>query len=831
MASGQAPSLLRELSEAVDGFIAGQLGADAKCAVVAVGGYGRAELLPYSDIDVMFLVEDDTQHILIERVLYGLWDAKLQVGHSVRTVGDCLRMAKADLTIRTSLLDARFIGGNRQLYKQFERQVERNIRSHGVAEFVEAKLKERDERHARYGDSRFLLEPHVKEGKGGLRDLQTLKWLVKAAYGAHRLDDLVGRGLMLPEELLAFERTEQFLWKLRAHLHLLAHKAEETVTFSLQATLAARMGYAHPEPHKAVARLMKRYFLAATTVGSLTRIFCAILEMEHKRKPKLPLAQRFYQTWKLDGFVLKGDRLTTLRAEEFEHTPARMMALFSTACKEGMDVHPEALQQITRNLKRVDKTMMEDADVNRQFLGILLHETNTERTLRLMNEVGFLGRFIPSFARIVGQTQFNLYHIYTVDEHTIVALGNLRKLRQGELKKEAPLASAEIAHVSLPHVLALAVLCHDLAKGRSGNEEEIGGRMAYGLAKRFGFSEADASTTAWLVAQHLLLSGTAFKRDLSAPHTIHEFVARVQSVERLRMLLILTVCDMRAVAANVWNAWKASLMRELYQKSLEVMRHGALQNTAQPEQHFRHSLQTHLPNSNIADINAYAEQATPAFITAFSPTQHADLFAAVQQLQDFALLLSSEGHQDITEATIITRDAKGLFSTLAGTLSLAGASIVSAKIFTLKDALAIDSFLIQTAAGKKFDGEARKKRLETLLGRALSGQLQLAEELRKTKASFPTRKDAFKRGVRVAIENSAESLYTLIEVTAPDRTGLLYDLTACLKELQLSIVSAHITTYGNLAVDVFYVKDGFGHRITHEGRLKEIKERLMSAGA
>ncbi|MGH7113073.1 MAG: [protein-PII] uridylyltransferase, partial [Stellaceae bacterium] len=548
-----------------------------RLALVAVGGYGRGEMAPYSDIDLLFLLPyKQTPHTeqVVELLLYVLWDLRLKIGHATRSVEDCLRHAKSDLTIRTGLLEARYLWGEEALFSELKSRFDSEILRGTAAQFVEAKLAERDERHRRVGDSRYQLEPNVKEGKGGLRDLHTLFWLAKYIY---RIDDvarLVELGVLSAKESQRFARAQSFLWTVRCHLHFLAGRAEERLTFDLQGEIGRRMGYTDHAGSRGVERFMKHYFLIAKDVGDLTRIFCAILEADQQRKRRLSWVRWGVGRRGLDGFVLDGDRLTIPSDDFFSGDPAALLRLFHVSQQSGLDIHPRALRRASQSLRLIDTRLREDANANRLFMEILTSRKDPETALRRMNEAGVFGRFIPDFGRVVAQMQYDMYHVYTVDEHTLFAIGILHQIETGQLKEELPVATEIMPAVASRRALYLATLLHDIAKGRGGDHSELGEKVALKLGPRLGLSDEETETVAWLVRWHLLASSIAFKRDIGDPHTIQNFVDRVQSPERLKLLLVLTAADIRAVGPKVWNGWKAALLRELYHAALDVISGG-----------------------------------------------------------------------------------------------------------------------------------------------------------------------------------------------------------------------------------------------------------------
>jgi [protein-PII] uridylyltransferase len=807
----------------------------APLALIAVGGYGRCELFPYSDIDLLFLVDatqQDAATAIAQFILYILWDLGLKVGQSLRNVEEAIALAASDFSIRTTLLDARFIEGDKALFDTMEERFKTDIMAAGTLDFVDAKLTERDARHLRFGDSRYMLEPNVKEGKGGLRDLHTLWWMARYIYPIKSIRDLVAMNLLTEEEYKRFDQSRKFLCRVRIYLHYQAGRAEERLTFDRQHALAVSMGYAHPSMNRAIERFMRRYFVAVRTVGSMTRIFCALLEEEKNRKPRKSLAWLLHMPWKLHAYILDGQRLNMRSEQAFEQTPILMIEIFKTARDYGLDIHPRAIQLMGRNLQRIDSALQHDEKANALFMDILLGD-HAETTLRRMSEAGVLGKFIPDFGRIIGQTQFNMYHVYTVDEHTLVALGILGTIEKGKVNAELPLATDIVHRIKMRRVLHLALFCHDIAKGRGGDHSELGEKIALKLAARFGFSADEVETTGWLVRYHLLFSNTAFKRDIDDPKTIKDFVALVMTPERLKLLLILTAADIRAVGPAVWNAWKGALLRDLYKRTEQAMGTGHVELKQHQAGQFREDLKKRLTGWSQADIDYYLEQGTPGFIANFDLSRHAVIARMLKEAQSHSMPLLLDTHHtyehSITEIIVCTYDHPGLFSKIAGAMALSGANIISAKIFTLKNGLVVDVFQVQDVMGQVFDRPDRLAKMSVYIDQALSDELDIAQSFRERKGGFtnPSRQAVTLPG-QVFIENDASNIYSVIELTGQDRPGFLYQITRAIAELGLTITGAHISTYGTQVADVFYVKDIFGMKITHESRLRQVREKLLA---
>ncbi len=806
-------------------------------SVIAVGGYGRGELAPFSDIDLLFLCpykQTPWGEQVVEYMLYMLWDLGLKVGHATRWVDESLRLARSDLTIRTALLEARYLWGDPAPYREFVPRFAAEVVAGSGPEFVEAKLAERSQRHDRMGGSRYVVEPNVKEGKGGLRDLHTLFWIAKYLYRVEDISELVKLGVLTAEEYRRFVKAQAFLWTVRCHLHYLAGRAEERLTFDAQPELARRLNYADRTGASGVERFMKHYFLVAKDIGDLTRIFCAALEAEHQRRPRLAFRWLGASGREIDGFVIDGERLTVVSDDAFATDPIKLIRLFRVAQTRDLDIHPNALRLVRRNLGLIDARLRADPEANRLFLDMLTSEHDPETTLRRLNEAGVLGRFIPDFGRVVAQMQHDMYHVYTVDEHTIRAIGVLARIEAGALAEEHPLSDEIVHKVLSRQVLYLAVLLHDIAKGRSGDHSVLGAEVALRLAPRLGLGPSETEAVAWLVRNHLLMSATAFKRDLTDAKTAVDFVEHVQSPERLRQLLVLTVADIRAVGPGVWNGWKGQLLRELYYQAEEILTGGHV--TAGREQRVQAAkadLRARLADWNAAEIDAHLERGYDSYwLSTDTDTheRHARMMRdADRRRAPLAIETRTDRFRSITELTLYTADHPGLFAQVAGAMAVSGASIVKAKIHTTVDGMALDTFVIQDAEGGPYDRPDRLARLSATIERTLSGDLRPTQALAARASRLPRRTDVFKVEPLVLIDNNASRTRTVIEVNGRDRAGLLYDVTRALFDLNLSISSAHIETYGERAVDVFYVKDLYGLKITSATKLKAIEKRLLEA--
>ena len=546
--------------------------------VAATGGYGRGMLAPFSDIDLLFITSDagDPQtHAAVEFTLYFLWDLGLKVGHATRTVPECIAEAERDATVRTSMIDARRLAGDPALFDAF---ADRFAAACAVrtADFITAKQAERDARHRRFGESPFLVEPNIKEGRGGLRDLQTMYWMTRYVFGARVMGDLVGPhspggGILVEREAKHARRSWDFLWTVRFHLHYVAGRAEERLTFDMQPVVGARMGYTRHGRQDGVERFMRHYFLTAREVTRIT----AVLEPAIIRAALGPpaLAEGTDAALLAQGFVLADGKLLAAPGRDFRSEPVQMLRLLQVARDRDLRLHPLAIRALIRHERRA-ADLRDNPDAASAFMDLLIDSQDGARWLHILNETGFLGRYIPDWARIVGQMQFDTYHVFTVDEHTIEAVRVLDQLDRGELSDVAPIASGLMEDLQSRRALYVAAVLHDIAKGRGGDHSELGAELALTIGPQLGLAAEETEMVSWLVLQHLLLSQTAFKRDIDDPKTILDLVETIQSPERLKLLLVLTVADMRAVSPRVWNGWKATLLRELYSRVAEVLAGG-----------------------------------------------------------------------------------------------------------------------------------------------------------------------------------------------------------------------------------------------------------------
>ncbi|MBC7311980.1 MAG: [protein-PII] uridylyltransferase [Rhizobium sp.] len=813
-------------------------------AVSAVGGYGRGTLAPGSDIDLLFLTPPKLtadMHKAVEFMLYLLWDIGFKVGHATRTVDECMRLSKDDMTIRTAILETRFVCGQEALVTELQRRFDQEVTNNTAPEFIAAKLAERDERHRKAGDSRYLVEPNVKEGKGGLRDLQTLFWIAKYRYHIRDAGDLVRLGVLSRQEWRLFEKADDFLWAVRCHMHYLTGKPEERLYFDIQPEIARNLGY-QPRPGlSAVERFMKHYFLVAKDVGDLTRIFCATLEEQQaKAAPGLSgVIGRFAnRARKLPGtpeFIEDRGRIALADPDVFKRDPVSIMRLFHVADLKGLEFHPDALRAVTRSLALIDHDFRENEEANRLFLAILTSRRDPGFVLRRMNEAGVLGRFIPEFGKIVSMMQFNMYHHYTVDEHLIRTVEVLAEIDKGKAEDIHPLSAKVLPSIEDRQAFYVAVLLHDVAKGRQEDHSIAGAKVARKLCPRFGLNAKQTELVAWLIEQHLLMSMVAQTRDLHDRKTITDFAEKVQSLDRLKMLLVLTVCDIRAVGPGVWNGWKGQLLRTLYYET-ELLLSGGFSEVSRKERakHAAEMLAQALGDWSQKDQKTYTKLHYEPYLLSVEledQVRHAHFIREADKAgKALATMVRTHSFHAITEITVLSPDHPRLLSIIAGACAAAGANIADAQIFTTSDGRALDTILVNREFPIDEDEMRRAATIGKMIEDVLSGRKRLPEVI-ATRSKGKKKNKTFPVQPHVTISNTLSNKFTVVEVECLDRIGLLAEITAVLSDLSLDIHSARITTFGEKVIDTFYVTDLVGQKVTNENRQASIVTQLKAVMA
>lgn len=812
-------------------------------AVVAVGGYGRAAMAPYSDVDLLILVPgtvDETLNEAINFILYFLWDFKFKVGHTIRTPAQTIEQCKADWTIRTAQADARLVVGSKTLYDELMARFAK-LRKSDAKDFIAAKLAERAQRLKRAGYARYALEPDIKEGKGGFRDLQSLMWIAREAYGIDTIRDLQTKGVLDQRQRAVLERGENFLWALRFHLHIAAGRAEEKLTFDRQQAIAERLGF-HDEDgasERAVERFMRHYFLTAKNIGILSNWVLADLDERADRQPWLqriwPFRSNKAEPASLDGFSLVAGRVAVAGPEAFEEQPRDMIRVFLVAQRAQRDVQPATLRLLSQKLSLIDDKLRKDAKANAWFLEILTAKSESpRRILTQMSEAGVLGRFVPDFERVTGMMQFDRYHHFTVDEHTIFAVDFLHLIEAGALRDEAPLSSDLIHDIKGRTALYVAMFLHDIAKGRGQDHSILGAEIATELCPRLGMSAEQTDTVAFLVREHLTLSDASQKRDLEDPATIRHLAETVGTLERLRLLNILTVADVMAVGPGRYTAWKAALQRHAFWHTEDLLQGKAHKEVRAERKSARLKEVRRLVGKDLSDaqLERYFELGHEGYWLSYRPPNlaaHAKLLASDPD----ALLAFDwryDDERDLTVATVYTPGHAGVFATLAGAMALRHLSIEQGRAHTLTNGMALDTFWVRKTSGEGRLTISEQQAAEASVRRVLETKVNIAEELKQNEPAWRDRRmEVFRVPTQVLFDNTASTNQTMIEVSGHDRTGVLYRIAFEISQEGLSIQNAKIASFGTRFSDAFYVVDPLGDKITSPERQERLRAAIIAA--
>ena len=798
-----------------------------RIALCAVGGYGRGEMAPESDVDLLFLTSDDSGSAyteqLTEYILYILWDLGLKVGHASRTVEQCLKLAKEDQTILTSLLDVRHLSGDEDLSEILYRQFRKTITRGKGRGYISAKLAERDGRHTQEGNSRYVIEPNIKEGKGGLRDLHVLYWITRfldrdgKITDPQRALDYTKLGLFDERAAKRFRRAADFLWRTRHHLHWAAGRPTEQLSFDMQVRLAPKMGHAVKEVEVAVERFMREYFTNAREVGALTRIACAKLEAEKAiRLPKsldalLPGSRR---NLKNTDFFIDHGRLNFAKPMTIRENPAQILQLFETAGRRNIDIHPDAFSDIDFRRNLIDRDFRRKPEHSEIFQKTLLSAKAPYATLKTMNEAGVLGRYLSEFGGIVARTQFNMHHAYTVDEHTLRLVDNFDNLAKGRLEDEIPVATKVAAEFGKTQRLTMMLACllHDTGKGK-GDQCIEGAQLAHKACRRLSIPQDITDDVAWLVRRHLDMSETAQRRDISDPETIENFAKLMGSKRRLDLLLVLTVSDIRAVGPGIWNDWKATLLRSLYLATENYLEgHTNLAPSSKIASRKEQFLERMSPE-DAEFIAPITKELPDGYLLGFSMAKmvmHAKFFekllkAGHDPLTDTATKTRVNPRRNVTELWVLTRNRTGLFRDLCLAMTASGASITGARLNTGETGLVMDVFYLLGPDGEAF-GAQSPHLLEALRATARHAARGQTERLIIPKGLKSRRAGAIPVRPKVRFPSTEAEDTCIIEVQGRDRIGLLNELSAYLTKAGFDISTAHIEVVGAMAVDVFYVR-------------------------
>ncbi len=809
--------------------------------ILALGGYGRGELAPKSDIDLLFLVKDknfsniksNDSEKLIQKILYFLWDLGFSVGHSTRTVNQTFDYAKRDISFLTSLIDHRFLIGNKQLFESFQKTFQTFTKNYNTFDFIKNKLIEADQRHKKFGSSRFVIEPNVKEGKGGIRDIQTLIWISRFAYNSKNIFHLFETGVFIKKELFILSNSYKFLLSTRCYLHLLSKRENDNLDIESQIEISKLIGFRQKEFQRPVERFMKRYYIAAKNIGSLTRIFFSVIEDKFKKPIKFNFF--FRNSIKLEKpFVFRRKKIVIEKKAYILNKPELIIEIFHISHFKNLEIHPETLRLLSDCSKVIRKKQINSKKNNKLFLEIISSKTNPRPILRLMNDTNVLGNFIPDFKKIIGLIQHDMYHHYTVDEHTFFAISNAHELKNECLDPGIALLRKLILDIDKFEVLIISLFLHDIAKGLKGDHSINGYKIAKNLCPRLGLNNEDTEIVSWCVLNHLYLSETAFRYDLNDEKIIEKSTKKINSINNLNLLFVLTVCDIKAVGPGVWTDWKGSLLIELYNKIKINLAYKEVKKT--PEKKEKKS--NHLFDE-IINLNILKKDEAQNYIINFPDNywQMYDLKQMLNQVRLFKKMLDSKvkfnfeiyNHlkTNVSELIVIAPDNFGLFSKISGILSSSNVNIISAKIITRSDGYAIDYFVINNKMEMAISEKSIQQKIFKKLKDGLQGVYNFEIELEKRFNESPSKIKKINAPIRVNIDNNTSDDYTILEVKCKNAPGVLFKITQCISKLNLQIYNASISTYGTRVTDIFYVKDLFSQKITDEIKIKQVKNNLL----
>lgn len=810
------------------------------CVLLALGGYGRAQLNPRSDIDLMFYYCSkgrDFAEALAERMLYILWDLNLEVGYSVRSSRDCIDMAEKDITVRTALLDTRYLTGSRECYAEFEQSVLSKIYSWNSKKFLQEKVVEHKRRLGKYGSSVFLLEPNIKEGEGGLRDLQTALWMAQAKYKCRNLRELIIKGMITERQGEEFDRALDYLWRIRNELHYLSKGKNEQLRFDQQEKIAYFLGYQDSKQAPAVEQFMQDYYAHATHVEHISSYLMAKVTGTLDAPPERMVhsSRRPVRRNVGDHFYIHGNELRVERDDLFEEEPALMMRAFRLAQQQGVLVSIQVKTLIRENLHRINDRVRRSRIMTGDFMAILRSPHRVVDALRTMHHLRFLNHFIPEFGRLYCKVQHDAYHIYTVDFHSLFALEELIKIWQGEYDKSFGLLSEVANDIEKRELLLLAVLLHDIGKGQGRDHCNKGADMIPTIARRLGLNKEDASRLEFLVRNHLQMAHISQRRDLHDDALIVQFARQMGMSENLRMLFLLTVADIRAVGPDVWSAWKGLLLQELYEKAYDVLERGDFYLESRSER-IRNR------KRRVVELlkDEYSERAVKdrlklmsmRYLFAQRSTNIAEHMRLIMDRRDQTLVFKATNEPDAnyTELTIITVDIAGLFTMITGVMTAFNINILGAQIYTHNDGLAFDILQVRGHQGRPIVAQEKWQQVCTALEAVIEGRM-LVEDLvheRQQAKALPTPPRP-RMPSRIEIDNEVSKDYSVLDIYTHDKVGLLYTISKTLRDMDLYIGVSKISTKVDQAADTFYVRDIFGQKITGPERIAELRQQLLNA--
>ncbi len=799
--------------------------------VMALGGYGRGELHPLSDVDLMVVYDGEMSPYvqrMMQELLYSLWDLGLHVGHSLRSLDDCVAMARTDFPSRTSMQEARFLAGERRLFARFQRVLRENVFRRDFGQFLETTLVERDARYRKHGASPYIGEPNVKESAGGLRDMHTAMWLGAAKFGARTLRELTDKGLITPREQAAADAALTFLWRVRNELHFFSGHKNDVLTRDLQPRIAKNLGYENDETTLGVERFMRDYYLHARVIHRVSKRLIARCQETLSRRGSAERRQR--QQALADGLVFFDGRLHLADRDpsQLRTDPARLMKVFWHLHRLGCELSLDLERAIEDSLHLVDEAFRRSDGVRELFLDVCRTWGRAAQTFSEMHELGLLGRYLPEFGALTCLVQYDVYHKFSADQHSLLAVEHLEALAPGQ-SAESEGAAHVLSEVEKPELLMLGMLLHDIGKAKGHGHVAKGIPLVRELTARVGLQAADGAAVEFLVAHHLTMSHVAQRRDIDDPKTITDFAAAVGDPSRLRMLYLLTYADMRAVGPGVLTPWQARILHELYARTLASLTGGRV---ARPSR-TRLAERLHAAAKGEVDlqaVKAHLAMMTDRYLESTSVQRMAEHLRMLGGLGESPVVTALFHHPDLgsSDLVVVTRDLPGLFALIAGTLAASDVNIISAQIHTRADGIVIDTFQVNDPAGDVIGSPAHWARTLDALRAVLTGEQTVPALLDRRRAAG---REATGPGgpSKIALDNQLSDTATVIEVKCPDRLGLLYLITKTLAGLGLDIVSARIATEIDQAFDTFYVQDREGRKIEDPETLERARAGLEQA--
>jgi len=800
--------------------------------LVAVGGYGRGELHPHSDIDIMLLAEAealDSYAPELEKFLMFLWDLGLEIGHSVRTVEDCIEQGRADITVATNIMEARLLCGPEAMFERMRKLTDRTHIWPGD-EFFRAKWDEQIARHRKYHDTAFNLEPNIKEGPGGLRDIQMIGWVAKRHFGAETLHDLVNHGFLNAEEYISLTEGQNFLWKVRYGLHTLAKRREDRLLFDHQRALAKQFGYQDEDARLAVEQFMKDYYRTVMELERLNEMLLQyfqeeILYADENDEPK-PLNRRFQSR---RGFI------EVTHPKTFEHHPFAMLEMFLILAQHPAlkGVRAGTIRLLRAHSHLINDEFRNDLRCRSLFMELLRQPQGITHELRRMNRYGVLAAYIPAFGNVVGQMQHDLFHVYTVDEHTLNVVRNLRRYSVPEYHYEFPLCSRIVEHLAKPELLYIAGLFHDIAKGRGGDHSVLGAEDAEAFCRHHHLSDYDTHLVTWLVRNHLLMSTTAQRKDISDPEVLNEFAAKVGKQDYLDYLYLLTVSDIRATSPTVWNSWKDALLAELYHSTYKALRRGLSNPVVEAEVIAEHKEEANkllsLHRVPPEKIEQFWSRVSDDYFLRYNGKEiawHTQAVVEHGDSQEPLVVLRQQTERGGTEIFIYTPIRDHQFTTTTTLLDQIGLNIVDARILPSHDNYTLDTYMVLEEDGEPIRGQFRLVEIEEMLQHHLVHPEETPERVQRQMAR---QLKHFNIKTQVLFHEDPNNERTVMEVITSDRPGLLSRIARALAACKVRLLNAKIATFGERVEDIFFITDENGGPLDNDEQRQCLIEKIVEA--